>query len=271
MIGLVSQMASIDEITTFWNRQSCGETYAVGESLLEKLQAQEEARYKLEPFIFDFAKFSEAQGSDVLEIGVGMGADHLQWARSHPRSLTGIDLTERSVKFTKARLEAAGLPAKVLIGNAEQLPFLNDSFDIIYSWGVLHHSENPKRAIQEVFRVLRPGGTARVMIYHKQSIVGLLLWLRYGALRDKSIAHVYANYLESPGTQAYSRSEARQLFSPFSKVSLSTKLSSGDLLLGHAGQRHQGRLLRIGRLLWPRLLVRLFPNFGLFLLIEAKK
>ena len=64
--------------------------------------------------------------------------------------------------------------------DAEHLPFPDDSFDIVYSWGVLHHSPDTPQAFSEAHRVLRPGGTLRAMIYHRPSIVGLMLWARYG-------------------------------------------------------------------------------------------
>ncbi len=85
------------QVQEFWNRSACGEVYADGDTLQQQLQRQAQARYELEPDLRAFAKFSEGQGKDVLEIGVGMGADHLEWAKSGPRSLTGIDLTHRAV------------------------------------------------------------------------------------------------------------------------------------------------------------------------------
>jgi SAM-dependent methyltransferase len=165
-------------VQEFWNRRSCGEVYAAGDTPTEQLDAQAHARYELEPYIFDFARFADAPGRSkhaaalaVLEIGVGMGADHLQWAKSSPRSLTGIDLTPRAIEYTRARLDAYGLSSRLECADAEHLPFADNSFDIVYSWGVLHHSPDTPRAVDEVYRVLRPGGR-RVMIYHYWSITG---------------------------------------------------------------------------------------------------
>ena len=73
-----------------------------------------------------------------------------------------------------------GLSSKLNIGNAEILSFEDESFDFVYSWGVLHHSPNTRKCFDEIYRVLRPGGKAKIMIYHKYSCVGLMLWLRYG-------------------------------------------------------------------------------------------
>jgi ubiquinone/menaquinone biosynthesis C-methylase UbiE len=262
------------EIKDFWNRKSCGEVYATGASALQRLESQSKRRYELEPYLLEFARFSDFQDRDVLEIGVGMGSDHVQIAQNQPRSLTGIDLTERAIGFTKQRLEYYGFQSDLAVANAEELPFGDDSFDIIYSWGVLHHSENTPKAVNEVYRVLRPGGKAKIMIYHKYSMVGYILWLRYSllTLRFYPLSEIYAKYLESPGTKAYTVSEARRLFERFSSFQYQIQLGPGDLMLGESGQRHHGILLKIAKKLWPRWLIqRLLKSHGTLLMIEAVK
>lgn len=257
----------------FWEAGSCGEIYAEGADERARFEAQAKVRYTLEPFIHRFARFHEGAGKDVLEIGVGMGADHVEWARSGPRSLVGIDLTARAVGFTRRRLSLYGLSSNVRTGDAETLPFADASFDIVYSWGVLHHSPDTQRAVDEVRRVLRPGGRAAVMVYHRPALVGKVLWARYGLMRGKpgtSLDEIYSTYLESPGTKAYTREGARQLFRGFSRVETSVELSSGDLMEGEAGQRHQGPALQVARKVWPRGLIRRYgQELGLFLLIDA--
>jgi ubiquinone/menaquinone biosynthesis C-methylase UbiE len=157
------------------------------------------------------------------------------------------------------------------------LPYGNQSFDIVYSWGVLHHSPNTPRCIAEVARVLRQGGAARVMIYHKWSLVGLMLWFRYGLLFGRpmrKLEDIYFHHLESPGTKAYTSKNAHHMFKAagFSQVDVRVQLSHGDLLQGNVGARHRGALLSIATTLWPRwFLKRLAPRIGLYLLIEAVK
>jgi ubiquinone/menaquinone biosynthesis C-methylase UbiE len=259
-------------VQEFWNRQSCGEVYAIGNTPTEQLEAQARARYELEPYIFDFARFDEGRGLDVLEIGVGMGSDHLEWAKHSPRSLTGVDLTPRAIEHTRARLDAYGLASKLECADAECLPFPDESFDLVYSWGVLHHSPDTPRAVAEVYRVLRPGGIARVMIYHRWSITGYLLWLRYGTLKGLGLSDVYARYLESPGTKAYTIDEAKRMFAKFDNVSARSQLSFGDLLQGAVGQRHDGTVLRLAKRIWPRAIIRrVLSHHGLMLLVEAEK
>ena len=103
---------------------------------------------------------------DVLEIGVGNGS-HAQLLTSHCRSYTGIDLTDYAVKSTTARFALFGLPGRVLQMDAEQMSLPDEAFDFIWSWGVIHHSADTRRVLREMHRVLRPGGTATVMVYHR--------------------------------------------------------------------------------------------------------
>jgi SAM-dependent methyltransferase len=265
----------LQQVRDFWETAPCGEVYARGESPRERLEAQARARYALEPYIRGFARFEEARERDVLEIGVGMGADHLEWAHASPRSLSGIDLTGQAIVFTRERLGLYGLSSRLLVADAEHLPFRDSSFDLVYSWGVIHHSPDTPAAVREIARVLRPGGRARVMIYHGRSLVGLMLWLRYGLLArrpGRSLDEIYARHLESPGTKAYSPARARELFAGFSDVQTTIELSPGDLLLGAVGQRHRGPLLDAARRLYPRWVARRFlSDCGLYLLIEARR
>jgi len=262
------------KVHDFWNRASCGEElYLVG-SERAAFEAQAEERYRLEPYIREFAQFESLNGLKVLEIGVGLGADHQRFAEVGAE-LYGIDLTERAVELTRQRLAQFGLSSSLSTGDAERLDFPCLSFDLVYSWGVLHHSPHTQKAIAEVYRVLKHGGTARIMIYHKWSMVGLMLWLRYALLAGKpwrSLDSIYSAHLESPGTKAYSIAEAKNLFEAYTEVNIRTVLTHGDLLESKAGQRHGGAVLSVARKIWPRRLIRRFsPNAGLFMLIEAKK
>jgi ubiquinone/menaquinone biosynthesis C-methylase UbiE len=259
-------------VQEFWDRAACGESaYAVGDTPLQRFRSQSDARYQLEPFIEEFAAFDEGRNVRVLEIGVGMGADHERWAKAAPRHLCGIDLTERAIDLTRERLALSGFKSELKVADAEILPFSDSSFDMVYSWGVLHHSNDTEKAIKEVARVLRPNGYARVMVYHKWSITGFLLWLRYGRL-SSSLASVYDRHLESPGTKAFSQSEAIAMFraAGLNVYEVRTELSPGDLLTGAAGQRHGGLLLSIAKFLWPRSLLRSAGRgLGLYLMIKA--
>jgi SAM-dependent methyltransferase len=258
----------------FWNEAACGENLYLQTTDRTGYVTQSSERYRLEPFIVPFADFDSTKGKKVLEIGVGLGADHQRFAEAEA-DLYGIDLTERAVEHTARRLALFGLSSRLSVGDAENLYFSDHKFDLVYSWGVLHHSPNTPKAIDEVFRVLKPGGRAKIMIYHTWSIIGLMLWLRYALLAGRpwrSLRSIYAEHLESPGTKAYSYAEARQLFSLFSDLKISTPIAHGDLLESDVGQRHRGFALSLAKALWPRWFIRRFmPNAGLFMLIDARK
>jgi ubiquinone/menaquinone biosynthesis C-methylase UbiE len=274
MVSSNGQEQCKEGVRLFWEKMSCGEIYAEGDSLAAQLESQARQRYELEPYLRGFARFEDARGLDVLEVGVGMGADHCELARCSPRSLAGVDFTERAVEFTRERLSLYGFASDLRQADAEKLPFEDRSFDLVYSWGVLHHSPDTQKAVDEVWRVLRPGGRARIMIYHKWSIVGLLLWARYGLAKGRpfiSLREIYAQHLESPGTKAYTVREAEQMFRRFTEVRIRPQLAFGDLLEGQVGQRHRGLALSLAKGLWPRSFIRrALPRLGLGLLIEAR-
>jgi ubiquinone/menaquinone biosynthesis C-methylase UbiE len=267
-------MHNKQQVHDFWNNASCGEDLYLRGADAKAYAAQAAKRYELEPYIQPFADFDGAAGKQVLEVGVGLGADHERFAAAGAL-LHGVDLTQRAVSHTQQRLAESGLSSDIRVADAENLPFPVCVFDRVYSWGVIHHSPDTPRAVSEIHRVLKPGGKASVMIYHKHSMVGYMLWLRYALLTGRpgrTLSDIYAAHLESPGTKAYSVAEARQLFRAFSSVHIKTVLTHGDLLTSEAGQRHKGFALTLARLLWPRALIRaLFPTQGLFMLITAVK
>ncbi len=262
------------KVSDFWNRASCGEALFLLNTERDGYAQHARLRYELEPFIHEFAGFATAKGLKVLEIGVGLGADHQSFAEAGA-VLHGIDLTTRAIEHTTRRLAAFGLTSGLAVGDAEALPFADGTFDIVYSWGVLHHSPDTPKAFREVFRVLGRGGRAKIMVYQTWSIVGLMLWTRYGLMRLRpwtSMREIYDRYLESPGTKAYTPNEARALMSGFEDIRIRTVLTHGDLLESGAGQRHRGPLLTLARRIWPRWLIRrMAPGMGLFMLIEGTK
>lgn len=153
----LEQNANKQQVHDFWNDAACGENLYLQNTDRAGYEAQAEARYRLEPYIRDFAGFASAQGQKVLEIGVGLGADHQCFAEAGA-DLYGIDLTERAVEHTRQRLALFGLSSHLAVGDAEDLDFPDESFDQVYSWGVLHHSPDTPKAIREVYRVLKHRG-----------------------------------------------------------------------------------------------------------------
>lgn len=263
-----------ENVKDFWDTASCGEDLYLKGFSREDYINHSKKRYALEPEILDLGQFQEFRNKKTLEIGVGLGADHQLIAESGAK-LYGIDLTPRAISHTQRRFALMHLSSHLQVADAEDLPFEDNTFDTVYSWGVLHHSPNTSKAIQEVRRVLKKGSIAKIMIYNKYSIVGYMLWLRYGLMKGKpylTLDEVYDKYLESPGTKAYSRKEVPRLFNGFEIISINTPLGHGDLLTSDAGQRHRGVLLNIAKKIWPRKLIRLFlPQHGLGMMIKCKK
>jgi SAM-dependent methyltransferase len=270
----MNTLSSKHSIRSFWERASCGELLYLGQPTKDNYAHQAHMRYQLEPYIVPFGEFETAKNKKVLEIGVGLGADHEKFAAAEA-DLWGIDLTERAIELTRRRLELRGYRSNLRVMDSEDLDFPDGYFDLVYSWGVLHVTTDPQRAINEVWRVLTPGGEARIMIYHKYSLVGYMLWLRYALLRlrpFRSLDEIYAEHLESPGTHAYSVPQAELLFSKFRHVRISVQLTHADLLESPVGQRHRGPLLSLGRQLWPRWLFRRYlKRHGLFMLVSCVK
>jgi SAM-dependent methyltransferase len=142
----------------------------------ESFRRIEAYRYREQPWMHETFHFEAYRGARVLEIGVGAGTDHVQFARAGA-DLTGIDLTPRSVELTSQRLEQEGFEPRVSVMDAEHLDFPDDSFDVVYSFGVLHHVSSPARAFSEVRRVLCPGGRFVGGLYNRYSffMAGVLL------------------------------------------------------------------------------------------------
>jgi ubiquinone/menaquinone biosynthesis C-methylase UbiE len=267
------------KVKEHWEQEACGTRYGGDGDRRRFFDEISEARYKLEPYIPPFADFPSAAGKSVLEIGVGAGADFQNWC-DHARHATGIDLTERAIALTRERLELNSVPPekyRLLTGDSENLPFGDGSFDIVYSWGVLHHTPDTPRAFREVYRVLRPGGVVKAMIYHVPSWSGLMLYLRHGLARGRmgmKMKEAIFSHLESPGTKAYTLEEARRLLEDagFYGVEVSAKLCLGDLLTLKPSKKYGSPIYKVIWRIYPRWLVRLLGDrYGLGLLIEASK
>jgi ubiquinone/menaquinone biosynthesis C-methylase UbiE len=249
-------------VKKYWDFQPCGAKYcSYLEGTKEFFEFTEKRRKTLEPFIKDFAKFGDWQNKKVLEIGCGIGIDTLEFSRAGAK-ITAIDISPKSVELTKKRLDYYSLTGDVKIGDAENLDFPDNTFDFVFSWGVLHHTPDTQKAISEVFRVLKPGGKFCIMLYHRKSLVGLQLYIRYGLLNlrpFKSLNEIFANYLESPGTKALTKSEIKNLFSIFPQFKIDTILTSYDVRIGK-------------NLFLPNFFKKIIPkSFGFFLVITGQK
>lgn len=151
-------------------------------------------------------------------MGVGLGTDHIQLVRAGAH-LAGVDLTPESIKQTRQRVELCHATSDLQVADAEALPFSTGEFDAVYSFGVLHHTPDMRKAITEVHRVLRPGGTAVIGLYNRHSLFYLSVILRYTfglQWRHQSLAERRAEIEYGAGTPVVIVSSARDLRSAFS-------------------------------------------------------
>jgi ubiquinone/menaquinone biosynthesis C-methylase UbiE len=267
------------QVKAHWESETCGTRYGEGECEEAQLLAMERVRYELEPWIRDLANFDRYKGQRVLEIGVGGGVDHLQWYKAGG-DVFGIDLTDAAISMTKKRLQMHGFSPsqdRLKTDDAENLAFGDESFDLVYSYGVLHHSPNTVKALSEAYRVLKPNGTLKAMVYHHPSWVAVTLYILQGLLKGKfyyPLKQVVFDHLESPGTKTYTLSEMKTILEKigFVTVNVRSKLSVGDLMTMKLSGKYQSSIYRTFYKLYPRWLVRLCGDrFGLNLFIIAKK
>jgi len=204
-----------DEVRDYWDNEACGTWFSDKEKFTkEYFEEIEKARYEIQPEIKPFAEFDKFPGKKLLEVGVGAGTDFLQWVRGGTRAY-GLDLTQEAIDHVKHRLDIYGFESeKLVVGDSENLPFEDNFFDVVYSWGVIHHTPDTEKAMHEIIRVLKPGGIAKIMIYHRHSLLVYLFWVKHALLKGKpwrTFSDVLWDHMESIGTKAYTRKEVQKM------------------------------------------------------------
>jgi ubiquinone/menaquinone biosynthesis C-methylase UbiE len=230
-----------EQVRRYWNQQSCDtQAAAASKFTLEYFEEIETFRYRDQPFIHAFAQFSRYRGKKVLEVGFGAGTDFIQWLRAGAAA-TGIDLTQEALDNVSRRIQQYHLPApeKICVADAENLPFGENSFDLGYSFGVLHHSPDTAKAVAQLVRVIRPGGELKIMLYNRHSVYAVNQWIKHAALKGrpwKSLAWVLWRHMESPGTKAFTPKEIFAMLSrlPLEDIRVHTEPTSGDYLSASA-------------------------------------
>ncbi|HEV7842954.1 MAG TPA: class I SAM-dependent methyltransferase, partial [Pyrinomonadaceae bacterium] len=256
-----------------WTGDPCGAKYGAKYQFATRGFFDEVERHRYQeyaPWMPSIMGFNDYKGARLLEIGCGMGTDLLQFARGGAHC-TGLDMTPRSIEISRLHFDLYQMRADFVVSDAETLPFTDESFDVVYSNGVLHHTPGTEQAIREVHRILRPGGTAKVMLYHRHSFyywTEIILHrglLRGHFLRGHSPAEIMSRYVEysevaaRPLIKVYSRREARSLFKPFREVNIEVE------------QMMRRELRLLSPLVSDKLFERLRRAVGWNVIITAKK
>jgi len=216
---------TVDKVREYWNKRPCNVKHSdkpVGTK--EFFDEVEIKKYRVEPHIPGFARFETWKGKKVLEVGCGMATDGVNFARAGA-DYYGIDLTDEGIKLAKKRFALFGLKGHLQTCNAEELASCFDQdikFDLIYSFGVIHHSPHPEVIVGEMKKLLKPGGSLKLMVYSKISFK--LFWvMKETEIWDFSKADgLIAKYSEaqvgSPVTYTYTFDELAELIGPDFKI-----------------------------------------------------
>lgn len=222
------------EIQKQWDTDPCGAVTVQDREpeSLEFYRAVRDHRYReYGPWFDRVMGFDNWRNKDVLEVGVGLGSDHYRFAVNGNR-MTALDLSQEHLRHTVKHLGLEGLRTDTHLGDAENMPFADARFDLVYSFGVLHHTPDTERSIAQVYRVLRPGGTAIIGLYHRDSYFYWLSTLLFaGVLKGGLLRKSYRRLMSEieyradadsamPIVKVYSRSGVRRLFRQFRTVEL---------------------------------------------------
>jgi ubiquinone/menaquinone biosynthesis C-methylase UbiE len=210
---------SIADVQRYWNARPCNIRHSpkpVGSK--EYFDEVEARKYLVEPHIPAFAEFDRWRGKRVLEVGCGIGTDSINFARAGA-DLTAVELSSESLRIAAERAEVMGVAAGIRFveANAEELTSVLDGepYDLVYSFGVIHHTPHPERALAEMRALTAPGGTLKLMIYHRRSWKVFWIVAAQGKGRFWKTDGLVAEHSEAqtgcPITFSYTRGEAREL------------------------------------------------------------
>ena len=210
---------SVAEVERYWDARPCNIRHSpkpVGSR--EYFDEVEARKYFVEPHIPAFAEFERWEGKRVLEVGCGIGTDSINFARAGAR-LTAVELSGESLRIAEQRADVMGLADRIRFvqANAEDLTSAlpDEPYDLVYSFGVIHHTPHPERALAEMRALTAPKGSLKLMVYHRRSWKVLWIIVAQGRGRFWRTDDLVAEHSEAqtgcPVTFAYTRREARQL------------------------------------------------------------
>lgn len=199
-------------------------------------------------------------GENILEVGCGMGLDVVEYLR-HGLRVSAVDVSRRSVELTRRLLDQRGMRARLLMADAEHLPFPEETFQLVVARGILMYTPDETRAISEVYRVLKPGGRFLAILHNRRS------W--FVALARLSGTNLYSEQGDPPINRVHSRRQARDLFSGFDRLSivLDKYPAPSDRRHGSFARLYNGVFVPLVNLL-PRTLAR---SLGYYLIVQGEK
>ena len=218
-----------------WDADPCGASTvdSIPFGTLAYYRAIRQHRYEVyAPWLLQAVPFQDTKDKDVLEIGVGLGSDHYNFALNN--RMTMLDLSKTHLACTQQHMELEGLKSTPTYGDAESMPFEDNAFDLVYSFGVLHHTPHIEKAIAEVHRILRPGGEAWIGLYHTKSwffvvqtflINGLVKgnFMRKGWKKTLSMIEERKDpHSATPLVNVYTRKQCLHLFDTFPSIHITT-------------------------------------------------
>jgi SAM-dependent methyltransferase len=177
-----------ERVREYWNDKPCDSELSDRERLREYFLDTEHRRYELQPHILEIISKFDWRGKRILEIGTGVGTDARRII-DRGGAYTGINIDQGSTDATAQALRTFSLPGIAMRDDATSLAFPNGTFDVVYSFGVIHHIPEAARAVAEIHRVLKPGGELLVMLYNRASInyIVEIMFLRKLGLRILSV------------------------------------------------------------------------------------
>ncbi len=253
-----------------WGKDPCGSNLVNDEKkYLSKEYFDELDRKKFETDKWKEEEFKSFQikGKKILEIGYGMGSDHLALAKCGA-VCHGIDITEGNRPIAQKHLEMNGYHSELILGDAENMPYEDNTFDFVYSFGVIHHTPNMEKAVQEIHRILRPGGACWIGVYNKNSwfyrCMLLPTYFISGDFRKMTIME-RLSLIEYPNTnkdimvRLTTKRELKKMFQQFSIDTIKTRgLTRGSFIFG-------------GRLLTDSVMERMSHWCGWYNIVRATK
>jgi ubiquinone/menaquinone biosynthesis C-methylase UbiE len=185
---------------------------------------------KNRPLLSGLIDYPSLKGAAVLEVGCGMGSLAEELAKA-AASTHALDLTPTAARMTGRRFRVGKYKAIALQGDAEVLPFPDAKFDYVLSWGVLHHTPNTQQTVDEIHRVLKPGGRIGIMLYHRNSLDFYYhMVFKWGIIGGKLFKHNVQGILNlrtdkgdqggTPLAKAYSSKEIRQMFAKYQSLKI---------------------------------------------------